>query len=215
MCARFSLSDPGRIGDRWPGFKMRRAYLPRFNVAPTHDVLAACADGEVRELRWGLVPAWANDSAIGRRLINARAETLAEKPAFRDALRARRCVIFADGFYEWRHDGRAKRPFRFTVDHGRPFAFAGLHERRRRDGVTLETCAIVTCAPNQLLAPLHDRMPAILDDDALDAWLRGDVDDALAVVVPFDPDRMRATEVSPLVNRVDFDDPRCILPLTA
>ncbi len=131
MCARFSLASPDRIVDRYPRFRLRRDVPRRFNIAPAQDVLAARNDaaGEIVPLRWGLVPAWAQDASIGPKLINARAETLAERPAFSDALQRRRCVIFADGFYEWSGSKKHRRPNRFVVDGGRPFVFAGLYER--------------------------------------------------------------------------------------
>jgi putative SOS response-associated peptidase YedK len=217
VCARFSLADPGRIADRYPGFKLRRAWPPRYNIAPTQDVLAAKNDGsgEIAPLRWGLVPFWARDLSIGQKLINARAESLAEKPAFRDALQRRRCIIFADGFYEWTGAKGKKQPYRFTVGDGAPFAFAGLWERWGPRDARVETCTIVTCAPNALLASIHDRMPAILDDGALDDWLYGDVADAIGTLVPYDPAHMHKTAVTPEMNHPDFDEPRAIEPVAA
>ncbi|MDQ6926841.1 MAG: SOS response-associated peptidase [Candidatus Eremiobacteraeota bacterium] len=215
MCARFSLAAPERIADRYPQFKLRRGWPRRYNIAPTQDVLAVRNDGagEIAPLCWGLVPYWAKDLAIGQKLINARAETLAEKPAFRSALQRRRCIIFADGFYEWTGPKKDKQPYRFTVGDGAPFAFAGLWERWGCKDAPVTTCAIVTCAPNTLCAPLHDRMPAILDDGALDAWLHGDVGNALETLVPFDAARMRQTAVTPRMNQTAFEDPRCIEPV--
>ncbi len=214
MCARFSLAGPERIADRYPQFKLRNVWPRRYNIAPTQDVLAARNDGggEIAPLRWGLVPFWARDLAVGQKLINARVETLAEKPAFRSALQKRRCIIFADGFYEWTGSKGRKQPHRVTVDGGAPFAFAGLWERWGPKDAPVETCAIVTCAPNALCAAMHDRMPAILGDDALDAWLHGDVADALDAIVPYDAAHMQETAVTPLMNHHAFDDPRCIEP---
>jgi putative SOS response-associated peptidase YedK len=217
MCARFSLADPGRVAERYPGFKLRRPWPPRYNIAPTQDVLAARNDGssEIAPLRWGLVPYWARDLSIGQKLINARVETLAEKPAFRDALQRRRCIIFADGFYEWTGSKGKKQPYRFTVEGGAPFAFAGLWERWGPRDARVESCTIVTCAPNALLASIHDRMPAILDDGAVDAWLYGDVSDAIGAIAPYDPARMHKTAVTPAMNHPDFDEPRAIEPAAA
>ena len=214
MCARFSLAGPERIADRYPQFKLRAGWPRRFNIAPTQDVLAVRNDaaGEIAPLRWGLVPYWAKDLAIGQKLINARAETLAEKPAFRSALERRRCVIFADGFYEWTGAKGSKQPYRFTVGDGGPFAFAGLWERWGPKDAPVATCAIVTCAPNALCAPFHDRMPAILDDGELETWLHADVPDALGVLVPYDSARMHSTAVTPLMNHHAFEDARCIEP---
>jgi putative SOS response-associated peptidase YedK len=217
MCARYTLSDPGRIGDRWPGSGKRRLrWPPRYNVAPTQDVPALRRARELVTLRWGLVPAWATDPSGAQKLINARVETLAEKPAFRGALEQRRCAILADGFYEWSGPTGHRQPHRITIDGGAPFAFAGLWERWHRGETTIESCAIVTCPANALVAPLHDRMPAILADDAaLDAWLEGEVADALDVVAPFDPARTTVVTVSSAVNRATFDDPSCIVPIAA
>jgi putative SOS response-associated peptidase YedK len=215
MCARFSLAGPERIADRYPQFKLRGGWPRRYNIAPTQDVLAVRNDGsrETVPLRWGLVPSWAKDPALGQKLINARAETLAEKPAFRSALQRRRCLIFADGFYEWSGPKNARQPHRFTCDDGAPFAFAGLWERWGPKDAPVESCTIVTCAPNELLAAIHDRMPAILDDRAHDAWLYGDVADALGAIVPYDAARMRSTAVTPRLNHHAFEDPSCIEPL--
>ena len=216
MCARYSLTRPRLIAERFAAFRLERDHdAPRYNIAPTQSVLAAKNDGggAVTPLRWGLVPYWARDLSMGQRLINARAETLAEKPAFRNALKNRRCLVFADGFYEWTGAKGDKQPYRFTVDGGAPFAFAGLWERWGPRDAPVETCTIVTCVPNQLLAGFHDRMPAILDDGALDAWLHGDVASALAALVPFDERRMRAVPVTREMNRATFEDPRCAEPI--
>ncbi len=216
MCARFSLADPTRIPERYPQFKLRRMWPRRYNIAPTDDVLAVRGDGdgEIVPLRWGLVPPWAKDLSAGQKLINARAETLAEKPVFRAALQSRRCAIFADGFFEWTGPKTQRTPYRFTVEDGRVFAFAGLWERWGPRDARVESCTIVTCAPNALLTAFHDRMPVILTDDALDPWLHGEVADALAVTVPYDAARMRSAEVTPAMNRTSFDDPRAIEPVT-
>ncbi len=215
MCARYSLTRPRLIAERFAAFRLERDHEPRYNIAPTQEVLAAKNDGGgvVAPLRWGLVPYWARDLSMGQRTINARAETLAEKPAFRHALERRRCLVFADGFYEWTGDKGDKQPYRFTVDDGAPFAFAGLWERWGPKDAPVETCTIVTCAPNALLARFHDRMPAILDESALEAWLHGEVADALAAIVPFDPARMRAVAVNRAVNRATFEHPSCAEPV--
>lgn len=214
MCARFSLSEPGRLPERYPGFRLRGTYPRRFNIAPTQDVLVARNDGggEIVPMRWGLVPRWATNPAIGQPLINARVEGLTEKPAFRDALHARRCVIFADGYFEWTGTKNDRRPFRFTVDGGAPFAFAGLYEHWSRRDTTLESCAIVTCGANALGASFHDRMPAILEGAALETWLHGDPNEALAAIAPFDAARMDAVAVTPKMNHHAFEDPRAIEP---
>jgi putative SOS response-associated peptidase YedK len=215
MCARMSLGSPERLLARFGGYRFDRAFPPRYNLAPTQAVLAlkAESDGLAAPLRWGLVPSWARDVRVGARMINARAETLVEKPAFRDALRLRRCLVFADGFYEWSGGSRQKQPHRFTVDGGAPFAFAGLWERWEGGATAIETCAVVTCAANALLANYHDRMPVILDGGAIEAWLHGSTDDALTTLMPFDAARMTAQPVTRELNRVTFEDPRCLEPV--
>jgi putative SOS response-associated peptidase YedK len=217
MCARYTLTDPARILDRWPGSGRQRRLLwaPRYNVAPTQDVPALRRERELVTLRWGLIPAWASDPSGSEKRINARVETLAERPAYRGALAERRCAILADGFYEWSGPTGRRQPYRITVDGGAPFAFAGLWERWPRGEQIIESCAIVTCAANERIAPLHDRMPAILaDDESLDTWLQGEPNAALGVVAPFEDDRLTVTAVNPAVNRATFDDPSCIEPAT-
>ncbi|HTW83415.1 MAG TPA: SOS response-associated peptidase [Candidatus Sulfotelmatobacter sp.] len=217
MCARYTLAEPGPILDRWPsaGKHGRPQWPPRFNVAPTQDVPALRGDRELVTLRWGLVPAWASDPTGAQKRINARVETVAQTPLYRSAFERRRCAILADGFYEWSGARGHRQPHRITIDDGAPFAFAGLWERWRRGDQSLETCTIVTCPANERIAPLHDRMPAIIaDDDALDAWLHGEAADALAVAAPFDSARLRVVAVGPAVNRATFEDPSCIEPAT-
>ena len=204
-----------------------RNLRPRYNVAPSQDVAVVRAvDGgrSVSMLRWGLIPAWAKDPAIGYRLINARSETVAEKPSFRSAYRRRRCLIPADGFYEWQRLGKIRQPWLFGLRDGAPFALAGLWERwtvpegaeltgslaELGAGDPVETCTILTTAANETVAPVHGRMPVILPRDACDPWLAGE-DVSLA---PFAADAMTAHPVSTLVNRPANDDPRCVEPVS-
>ena len=204
-----------------------RNLRPRYNVAPSQDVaVVRAADGgrSVSMLRWGLIPAWAKDPAIGYRLINARSETVAEKPSFRSAYRRRRCLIPADGFYEWQRLGKIRQPWLFGLRDGAPFALAGLWERwtvpegaeltgslaELGAGDPVETCTILTTAANETVAPVHGRMPVILPRDACDPWLAGE-DVSLA---PFAADAMTAHPVSTLVNRPANDDPRCVEPVS-
>ena len=151
-------------------------YSPSHNVAPTQGVLTVVAESEARRavhMRWGLIPSWAREASIGSRMINARAETVAEKPSFRTALRRRRCLVLADGFYEWRRTGAGKRPMRITMASGEPFAFAGLWDTwRDPQDETVTSCTIITTGANDLLRPIHDRMPVILQRDQEDLWLR-------------------------------------------
>ena len=200
---------------------------PRYNVAPSQDVPAvrATEDGRgLAMLRWGLIPGWAKDHAIGHKLINARSETAAEKPSFRSAFRHRRCLIPADGFYEWQRRGGAPQPWLFGLRDGAPMLFAGLWERwavpegaaltgslaERSPGDAVETCTILTTAANETVAPVHGRMPVILAPDAWDAWLAGEE----IPLGPYPADAMTAHPVSTHVNRPANDDPRCVEPVT-
>jgi putative SOS response-associated peptidase YedK len=198
-----------------------RNLAPRCNVAPTQDVpvVRLGKDGADRELvlvRWGLIPFWAKDPAIGARTINARAETVADKPSFRQAFHRRRCLVVADGFYEWKAAGGAgKEPYWITLAEGRPFAFAGLWERWRNPAdETVESCTIIVTAANPFLQPIHDRMPAILDPDDFAAWLDTTRPPAAAQALlrPY-PGAMTAVPVGKRVNRVGNDDPGCIEPI--
>jgi putative SOS response-associated peptidase YedK len=182
---------------------------PRFNVAPTQAVAAVRLDKETGArrldlLRWGLVPSWSDDPSIGNRMINARAETVAEKPAYRNAFKARRCLIAADGFFEWqKQPGGRKQPFYIHRKDDRPFAFAGLWEHWEREAGALDTCALITTAPNALVRPIHDRMPAILRREEYDRWLDPSVKDTAvvsALLRPYPAEEMIATPVSPIFS---------------
>jgi putative SOS response-associated peptidase YedK len=195
---------------------------PRYNIAPTQSTLAVRVAGtggrEWAGLRWGLVPSWAKDLSIGARMINARCETAAQRPAFRDALRRRRCLVPADGFYEWAAgEAGRRRPFLIRRVDRRPFAFAGLWERWSPPGVEpVETFTILTTAPNDILAPLHDRMPVILSPDAFDSWLDPDVRDPEGLrrlFVPAPAAGWEVLAVGPFVNRPTLDAPVCAEPL--
>jgi putative SOS response-associated peptidase YedK len=193
---------------------------PRYNIAPTQNaaVIRQAADGRraLDFLRWGLIPSWSRVAAIGARMINARGETVAVKPSFRDAFRSRRCLILADGFYEWRGDGRAKKPYRIEMKGGGGFAFAGLWEcwDKAVDDIPVESFTIITTAANALLRTLHERMPVILEPDDHDAWLDTSVPPAVAqsLLRPFPDARLAFFPVSQRVNSVRHDDPECILP---
>lgn len=196
---------------------------PRYNIAPTQLVSTVLQtqhqrDRQLRVLRWGLVPSWAKDPAIGNRMINARAETVAEKPSFRTALRYRRCLVIADGFYEWQRQGGQKQPYYFQLHDHQPFGFAGLweHWESQTTGEMLETCTILTTEANAVLSPVHDRMPVILPPDAYDRWLDPDCTTATAVLPllrPYAAEAMQSYPVGSLVNRASSDRPECIQPL--
>jgi putative SOS response-associated peptidase YedK len=177
MCGRYAQrTDAKKLAKE---FKVAEApsVKPRYNVAPTQDVLAVGETGdgcEMRFFKWGLVPSWAKDASMGARLINARSETVREKPAFRQAFRQRRCIIPADGFYEWRRTGGRKQPFFFRMRDERPFGFAGLWERWEGEGgEVINSCAILTTEANEVLRPVHDRMPVILHPEDYELWLGG------------------------------------------
>jgi putative SOS response-associated peptidase YedK len=220
MCGRFTLATPGQTIAE--AFELQSApeLKPRYNISPTQGVAAIRAAGAGRELvtlHWGLIPSWSKDAAIGARMINARGETAAEKPSFRAPFRSRRCLILADGFYEWRRDGERKQPFHICMSDRRPFAFAGLWDRwAAPDGEPVESCTIVTTAPNELLAPIHDRMPVILPPAAYAPWLdpaRRDKERLQEFLQPFPASLMKAYPVSPRVNNPRNDDRDCIAPL--
>lgn len=218
MCGRFTLASPGNIVVEVFGLDEEPLVSPRFNIAPTQDVTVVRTPSGRRQagtLQWGLVPSWAKDESIGSRLINARAETVAEKPAFRAALRARRCLVLADGFYEWQPAGGRKQPWYFRSRDGRPFAFAGLWERwQPAAGEAVESCTIITTEANDVVRPVHERMPVILPLDVVDRWLGGGSTDVLqALLRPAPEGFLEAYPVSLRVNSPSNDDPQCIAPL--
>jgi putative SOS response-associated peptidase YedK len=194
---------------------------PHYNIAPTQMVLAVrhlpqAGRPECVPLRWGLIPYWAEDMKVGPRMINARAETAATKSAFAPAFRQRRCLILADGFYEWQKNAGRKQPFYIRRADGKPFAFAGLWERWNKAEQPVESCTILTTDANDLVRPLHDRMPVILDPAAYDRWLDPTCHDPTAIqglLRPFAAASLTAYPVSTQVNNARFDDPVCVLPL--
>jgi putative SOS response-associated peptidase YedK len=222
MCGRYRLSRRKEIlAEHFGADFSEMDWEPRFNIAPTQPVPVVRRDqsGALRAslMRWGLIPSWAADPSIGARTINARAETAASKPSFREPLQRKRCLIPADGFYEWRRIAKKKQPFCFEVEDGAIFAFAGLWDRwRGLDGQGVESCTILTTTPNELLADVHDRMPVILAPQERDRWLDTSMQDAAAAVAlltAFDSHRMRRYPVSTRVNAVANDDPECSAPV--
>jgi len=196
---------------------------PRYNIAPTQPVVAVRLDQDgtrqLAWLRWGLVPPWADDVKIGNRLINARADTASTKPSFRTAFKARRCLIPADGFYEWQKvDAKHKQPFNIRMRDERPFAFAGLWEHWQKDGgPVLETCTILTTEANDLMKPIHDRMPVILPEGDWQRWLEPNTAkaDAEQLLRPYEGKDLVAVPVSTWVNKPQHDDPKCLEPENA
>ena len=219
MCGRYTLATPvERLAEEF-GFDGSSVDLPpNYNVAPTQEVAAVLAEGAQRRLevlRWGLIPPWADDPQIGSRMINARAETASEKPSFRRAFRERRCLIPADGFYEWKRTNGSKLPYYIHMKEGRPFAFAGLWESWNDDGgPTIRSCTILTTVPSALVEGIHDRMPVILPADTYDVWLdpASERDELTALLVPYPEDEMEAYPVSRFVNSPANNDPRCVEP---
>jgi putative SOS response-associated peptidase YedK len=221
VCGRYTLAtpDPGALRARFP-LGERVEIRRRFNVAPGDDVVTVTTDregaprGEV--LRWGLVPHWATDAQSGYKMINARAETIAERPAYRDAFRTRRCLIVADGFYEWQpRPGLPKQPWWITRSDGAPFAFAGLWAIwHGPEDAVLRTCAIVTTHASPLLRELHDRMPVILPPSAETLWLDpgAAAGELMELLLPFPDDQTARRPVGTAVNDARFDGPECLDP---
>ena len=225
MCGRFTLTaSPAELAETFAEFTPPDELQPRYNIAPTQPVAAVANDGQnkIEYFHWGLIPFWAKDPAIGNRMINARAETLPEKPAFRTAYRRRRCLVLADGFYEWNKaakDGEkpVKTPFYISLESGEPFAFAGLWETwNSPEEALIRSCTIITTTPNELVAGIHNRMPVILPRAAYEQWLdpaEQSADSLNSLLVPYPASSMRAYPVSRLVNSPSNDRLECIAPL--
>jgi putative SOS response-associated peptidase YedK len=219
MCGRFTLKTPTNVLIEEFGLDALPPLEPRYNIAPTQPVLAVrrAPDGgrEGALLRWGLVPFWADDLAIGNRMINARAETVAVKPAYRNAFRLRRCLIVADGFYEWKVEGRVRQPYYFRLADDRPLAFAGLWERWEKRGDVVESCALIVTEANLQARKIHDRMPVILPRDTYDLWLdtAANQRQLTALLHPYDASGLVIYPVSRLVNKSANDLPECVVPI--
>jgi len=220
MCGRFTLKTPASELAEVFGWTDALLLEPRYNIAPTQPVLTVRNPGTGREsamLHWGLIPSWSKDPTIAARMINARGETVHEKPSFRSAFRRRRCLIPADGFYEWQKTGgRTKQPMYITLADAGPFAFAGLWEQwSGADGSEIESCTIITTEANELLADVHHRMPVILPEEAYDGWLKPEdrpSDELRALLAPYPPTAMMVSPVNTFVNSPKNDSPECIKP---
>ncbi|MBI4312517.1 MAG: SOS response-associated peptidase [Chloroflexi bacterium] len=226
MCGRYTLTvDYEALRERFSLPEPGLPVVPKFNIAPTQDVLAVTHKegqdhGEL--MRWGLIPSWAKDASIGNRMINARAESLHEQPAFRVAFERRRCLVPADGFYEWMKSQATDRPksvrripLRFVLKSGEPFALAGIWEvwKDPATGLWVRSCAIITTEPNELMAPIHNRMPVILPAEGEALWLSATGSDIAALsafLKPYPSERMEAYQVSDLVNSPRSNGPECI-----
>jgi putative SOS response-associated peptidase YedK len=222
MCGRYRLSKRKQMVEEYFDTTSNEAdWNPRYNIAPTQPVPVIRQNPkeprrELSLLRWGLIPSWAK-GASGAPLINARSETAATTPAFRDALKLRRCLIPADGFYEWQRSGKAKQPYCFEVNAGELFAFAGLWDRwKNPNGQWLKSCSILTTTPNAVTSAVHDRMPVILGRSDYDLWLDPGMKDAITVselLKPYDALQMQCFPISLRINHVANDDEECSTPV--
>ena len=222
MCGRYRLSRRKQLVEEYFDSGGEDDWVPRYNIAPTQAVPIIRQNPkeprrELSLVRWGLIPSWAKDSSGAARMINARSETAAATPAFRDAMTSRRCLIPADGFYEWQKTGKARQPYCFEVNEGELFAFAGLWDRwKDPSGQWVKSCSILTTTPNAVTGYVHDRMPVILDRADYDLWIDPGMTNVEAVsemLKPYDAQMMRSYPVSSRVNHVANDDAACSTPV--
>ena len=219
MCGRFTLGATAATLAAQFDLANVPTWTPHYNIAPTQEVLVVLqpspqANREARLHRWGLIPPWAKDPSIGNRMINARAETVATKPAFRRAFKERRCLLLADGLYEWQRQERRKQPFYIRLRDGRPFAFAGLWEHwEGSEGMAIQSCTILTTTSNEVVGRIHDRMPVILSPTDYDRWLDPSIQEPAVLQTllrPYPADEMTAYPVSTRVNNPANDSPECV-----
>jgi putative SOS response-associated peptidase YedK len=223
MCGRFTLTaDMNALQTTFPWLTIPEGITPRYNIAPSQPIAVVPNNGNnvLDFFVWGLIPSWAKDPSISSRLINARSETAAEKPSFRAAFRRRRCLVLADGFYEWRYEGKGspKTPMYIKLNSGKPFAFAGLWENWfSKDGSQILSCTILTTRPNIMMENIHNRMPVILPPGTYDTWLQpGEVADTKILsnlLIPYPDSEMSAYPVSTVVNNPRNESPACVQPL--
>jgi putative SOS response-associated peptidase YedK len=220
MCGRFTrFHKPKEIAERFDVEPIEEAAAPRYNIAPSQvvPVIRQLDEREMIACKWGLVPFWAKDASIGNRMINAKGETLAQKNSFKTALAKRRCLIPADGFYEWENRGKGqKQPYYIRLKDNDLFAFAGLYEEwESPDGENLRTFTIITVEPNELISKIHNRMPAIIKPAEEADWLnpKNSVADVVKLLGPYPAKEMETFPVSRAVNKPSFDDPSCIKPI--
>jgi len=221
MCGRFTLTaNPADVQDTFSNFNFTTQFAPRFNIAPSQPILAIPNDDKLTAdfFVWGLIPMWAKDPSIGNRLINARGETLAEKPSFRGSYRHKRCLILADGFYEWKSTAgkKTKTPYFIHMQNRKPFAFAGLWDHwESPDGSSIKTCTIITTSPNELMESIHDRMPVIVHPRDYGKWLdpAPQTPETLGPIIkPYPAEAMSAYPVSTSVNSTTNDAPELVVP---
>ncbi|MCB1033456.1 MAG: SOS response-associated peptidase [Acidobacteria bacterium] len=220
MCGRYTLHTPGETVAEIFDVTESVELAPRYNIAPTQEVavvgLSHQGNRSLGFMRWGLIPSWAKDPSIGNRLINARSESAAEKPAFRSSFKKRRCLVPADGFYEWKKVGDGKQPHYLRMKTGAPFAIAGLWARwHGGEGDPVQSCTLLTTTPNEVAGAIHDRMPVILPAAAYSSWLDPETPpEALQeLLVPYPAEEMEAYPVHPMVGNPRNDTPKCIEPL--
>lgn len=212
MCGRFTLRDPRRVRLAHLDYLRPEDLIPRYNIAPTQNVLSIQQRGDDREttlLQWGLIPAWSKEP---KGIINARVETIEQKASFNDSFQKRRCLIFADGFYEWERNGKVTQPYYFQMKDEMPFAFAGIWDRWQGAGRSITSCAIITTHANELLATIHHRMPVIIEPASYDLWLTGRAPDVKSLLTPFPASAMTSHTVSRDVNDVKVDDEHLVQP---
>jgi putative SOS response-associated peptidase YedK len=220
MCGRFLRQKDVDVIVRDFGVqKVACDLAPSYNVPPTQQVAVIVQDGvkELVSIRWGLVPSWAPSLSVGNTMINARAETVARKGSFREAFEKRRCLVVADGFYEWRKEGKTRQPILIPLKSDRAFGFAGLYENwLSPDGQNIRTCAIITTEPNEIMRTIHNRMPVIIPTQQEETWLSPDADPTglLSLLKPYPAEEMQTREVSGLVNSPANDSPECLKPAT-
>jgi putative SOS response-associated peptidase YedK len=221
MCGRYRLSRRKQIVEEYFDVQSDDDWAPRYNIAPTQPIPVILQNPkqprrEMSLMRWGLIPSWTKGIS-GPPMINARAETAATMPAFRDPMKLRRCIVPADGFYEWQKKGNAKQPFCFEVNDGELFAFAGIWDRwKAPSGQWIKSCSILTTTPNTVTSAVHDRMPVILDRDSYDLWLDPGIQNVAAIselLKPYDARLMRCFPVSTRINHVANDDGECSRPV--
>jgi putative SOS response-associated peptidase YedK len=218
MCGRFIFTDPSNIKRLMPDAdidQLRIEFAPNYNIAPSQNIPAMLNDdsNKVRLIRWGLIPSWAKDISIGYRMINARAETLTEKLAFKRLIKERRCLIFAEGFYEWEKLGKTKQPYFIHMKDSKAFAFAGLWDIWEKDGNGLVSGTIITTAANSLVSDIHERMPVILPADSYDLWLGHDGGDVSNLLKPYPIEEMETYPVSSIVGSPAGNSPEFIKPI--
>jgi len=220
MCGRFTRTENMQHLAKLLGLPIPPPLASRYNIAPSQLVACVRTNSETTErewveLQWGLVPSWAKEISIGLKLINARGETVAEKPSFRKAFTHRRCLILADGFYEWKREGTTKQPYYIRMKDHRPFAFAGLWERWEKEDPPIESCSLITIGSNAVMKPIHHRMPVILATMQYAEWLDTSLHETErlnTLLRPFPPEEMEAYPVSLMVNNPRNDYPECVLP---